>query len=156
MDPLARRQVLKGAAFGALGAGTLAALGAVPASAAGGIDIVGTWDITFKQTNPTPDHLDALVAFAPGGSVVETDASAPSPSLGTWRRSEEGVIFSLKSWGFNPDGSLFGKVRVNCRAVVDEASVEGAFHISVYDTSGAQIFSGTGTLTGSPVKASYP
>jgi hypothetical protein len=31
-----------------------------------------------------------------------------------------------------------------------------ALHITVYDTSGAIIFSGTGTLSGTPVEARYP
>jgi hypothetical protein len=157
MERLARRQALKRAGFGALGAGALAALGTVPVSADGGTDlIVGTWDVTFRQTHPKPDHLESLLAFAPGGAVVEADASGPSPSLGTWRRSEDGVVFSIKSWIFNPDGSLFGKARVNCKASVDAGSVEGAFHITVYDTNGAIIFSGTGTLSGTPVEARYP
>jgi hypothetical protein len=156
MDRLNRRQALTRAGLGTLGAGALVALGAVPVSAEGGADIVGSWNILFQQTHPTPHRLQSLVVFASGGAVVEADGSAQSPSLGAWRPSDDGVLFSLKSWGFNPNGSLFGTVRVNCKVTVNEGSVQGTFHITVYDTLGVVIFQGNGTLSGSRFEATYP
>jgi hypothetical protein len=154
---LSRRQALTSAGLGTLGAGALVAFGAVPASAdSGGADIVGSWDVLFTQTHPTPHHLQSLVVFASDGAVVEADGSAQSPSLGAWRRSEDGVLFSIKSWGFSPNGSLFGTVRVNCKVAVNEGSVQGTFHITVRDTHGVIIFQGNGTLSGSRFDVTFP
>lgn len=156
MDRLDRRQVLKQAGLAAFGTGALATLGSVPASADDRNGIVGTWHAIFKETPPAVSHLELLLAFTPGGDVVEADASAPSPSLGTWISSEEGVIFSIQSWSFNPDGSLSGKARTNCKASVHQSSISGRFHFLFYDTTGKVVFEGRGTFSGNRFEATYP
>lgn len=154
-----RRRVLKGAAaFGALGA--LAAVQGPPIARADAMTgIEGTWLSTVTTGGSgAPPPFQALVTFAAGGGLVETDQST-SPSQrsagqGTWARTDDDQVrarflaFLFDASG-HPQGTL--TVRFTVRLGEEEEDGEtlaGDGTFQAVDLTGKVVDSGSLTLQG--------
>jgi hypothetical protein len=151
-----RRRVLKGAAtFGALGA--LAAVqGPLTARADEMTGIEGTWLSTVTTAGSgAPPPFQALVTFAPGGGLVETDQSTPpsqrSAGQGTWVRTDDDQVSArflafLFDTAGHPQGTLI--VPFTVRLSEDGQTFAGAGTFQVVDLTGKAVASGSFTLQG--------
>src|SRR5437868_6782785 len=154
----ARRRVLKGAAaFGALGA--LAAVQGPPIARADAMTgIEGTWLSTVTTGGSgAPPPFQALVTFAAGGGLVETDQST-SPSQrsagqGTWARTDDDQVrarflaFLFDASG-HPQGTLTVRFTVRLGEEEDGETFAGAGTFQVVDLTGKVVASGSFTLQG--------
>jgi hypothetical protein len=156
---LGRRQVLRGAGAAAAGGAAVAGLGlASPAMAsddAGG-GLTGSWMIT-RQDDGDPTEVQAVLSFAAGGVVVEHDIGpAGPPFTGTWAR-RSGGRFRATFWSGFPGeggpGSPGVTVRVRLVGRVEHRTISGTYTVAVFDATGAQIDSATGSFTGRPINA---
>lgn len=159
-----RRQFLIGAGLGA--AGAAAAVGASPTAVfAAGEDsdeaIEGGWHISIHVTTPNappPVDFDALYSFARGGVFTRIDGRTNGPSLGTWKRSGGGLVFSNVQFNFPPgvvptfgtrNGAILGKfaARVVDGALMGTFTADGIPPLS---------FHRDGTFTGTRIEAVGP
>jgi|GEM_PF-6359049 len=160
---VSRRHVLIGA--GVAGAAGLAALtpNAIVARADSGEDpLVGAWKGTAALTGVP--SFGTLLSFASGGSLVhsasvdlQNTTAAPNlstPSYGAWKRAGSGE-YSVKFFFFtfdtltNPSGS--GEVRE--RITVDGDQLHGTIEVTIFDATGAVVFTDNGNLTAHRVQA---
>lgn len=159
-----RRQFLIGAGIGA--AGAAAAFGASPAAVfAAGEDgdeaIEGGWHVSIHVTTPDappPVDFDALYAFARGGVFTRIDGRTNGSSLGTWKRSADGIVFSNLQFNFpagvvptfgNRNGTIVGKLA----ARVVDGTLTGTF---TADGIAPLSFHREGTFTGTRIEAVAP
>jgi hypothetical protein len=108
--------------------------------------VVGTWDVTV-----TPDGgptFPALLTFARGGGLTETESDAPGTGLGAWKRtSGNQFAVAFKTFIFTPAGDPQGWVVVRSVVTLDNGTLSGPFKFDVFDTSGNKVQSGSGTAT---------
>lgn len=156
MAHMDRRQLLMGGAAGVLGLAA-AALGPSSALADEGESEgpMGTWDIqvTDATAQGGPSTFEAATTFAPGGGVVNIDATSPSPGLGSWSGRENGAFmarfmqFSFNS--FNPADTSTVKLVVAIDGKSSGNTISGTFTYVVYALNGSVLFpSGKGSFTG--------
>jgi hypothetical protein len=156
---LGRRQVLRGAGVVAAGGAAVTGLGlASPAMASdddnGGL--AGSWLIT-RQDDGDPTEVQAVLSFAGGGVIVEHDISpAGPPFTGTWARGGGGR-FRATFWSGFPGGGGPGTagvtVRVRLVGRVEHRTISGTYTVAVFDPTGAQVATATGTFRGRPINA---
>lgn len=152
-----RRQLLIGAGAGAVGAA--AALGAAQLNAfasenAPAVDVEGSWHVNVQVTSPSLASFDVLYAFARGGVFTRVDGRSNAPSVGTWKRSEDGgIVFSAISFNFSAgalpspasrNGAILGNFAARVAA---DGTLQGTFTaqgiLGLTGFSRAGIFSGT-------------
>jgi hypothetical protein len=154
-----RRVVLTRA--GAVGAVALAGVaGASPALASekGNRGVTGSWMITHKDDPPgDPTPVRGVASFAEGGVLISHDISpAGPPSTGTWA-GQGNDRFKGTFWsGFPGDGgpgTPGGTFRVRVRGRVRGDKISGTYRFTVFDPTGKEIDSGTGTFRGERIEA---
>jgi hypothetical protein len=161
---ISRRQLLMGAGTGAIGAA--AALGAAPLNALAsdeeqGGDIQGSWHVSVQVTSPSPASFDVLYAFAKGGVFTRVDGRSNAPSVGTWKRAEDGgIVFSSILFNFNAgvlpspasrNGAILGNFAAHVAA---DGTLQGTF--TAQGILGLTGFSRAGTFTGTKIEAVGP
>jgi hypothetical protein len=128
-----------GVAAGALGA-TAALTGVRSVQAASGaVDhaVVGTWDVKAASAVSGNPPSTSLVAFAPGGSLVTTDNSAPgNVSVGAWEREGEGFRAVFETFSFDPSGTFVGTAIIRPRGTVEGDRTHGTYTVDFRPASG--------------------
>jgi hypothetical protein len=161
---LNRRQLPIGAGVGAVGAA--AALGAAPLNALAsegeeGVDVLGSWHVSVEVTSPSPSSFDVLYAFARGGVFTRIDGRSNAPSVGTWRRGQDGeIVFSAISFNFaagampspaSRNGAILGNFAAH---VASDGTLQGTF--TAQGILGLTGFSRAGTFSGTKIEAVGP
>jgi hypothetical protein len=153
-----RRQVVlgAGAVAGGVAAGGLSSATAALADDAGRGDVTGSWLITH-QTTGDPTVVTAVVSFAAGGVLISHDISPAGPPLtGTWARRGDNRFRGTTWTGFPGEGgpgTAGPTLRVRVEGRVDRDMISGTFSFVVFDPSGQQVESGTGTFRGRRIEA---
>jgi hypothetical protein len=155
---ITRRKALAvaGAAAGALGAS--AALtgvrGVQAASGAVGDTVAGTWDVRATSAVSGQPPSTSLVAFAPGGSLVTTDNSAPgNVSVGAWEQEGEGFRAVFETFSFGPKGMFVGTAIIRPKGSVDGDRIHGTYTVDFRPASGpTQHGVDHGTFSGSRIE----
>ena len=126
---IGRRQMLKGMGAGTLGAVAALGTGMTPALAKHSeARVEGSWQAVIHVAQP-PDKaatFPAMFGFASGGLVSRVDGRDNSPSMGTWKQSEAGIVFQRIEYQFSA-GALVRTVNVLAAAKVDGDSMTGTF-----------------------------
>lgn len=156
---LGRRQMLRRAGVVAAGGAAVAGLGfASPAMAneEDGGGLAGSWLVT-RQDDGDPTKVQAVFSFAGGGVFVEHDIlPAGPPFTGTWAR-RAGGRFRATIWSGFPGeggpGSPGVTVRVRLTGRLEHRTISGTYTVAIFDPTGAQIGSATGTFSGRPITA---
>jgi hypothetical protein len=150
---IGRRQLLAGMGAGTLGAVAALGAGITPVLASGSEgQVEGSWQAVIHVEQP-PDKattFPAMFGFAGGGVVTRVDGRDNAPSLGTWKHSEDGIIFQRIEYQFSMS-VLVRTVNVVAAAKVDGDSMSGTFLGSV-----AGIFYRSGSFTATRVPAQGP
>jgi hypothetical protein len=159
-----RRQLLIGAGAGAVGAA--AALSAAPLNAFAskdeeGVEVQGSWHVNVEVTSPSPSSFDVLYAFARGGVFTRVDGRSNAPSVGTWKRTEDGeIVFSAISFNFTAGvlpspasrmGAILGKFAARVAA---DGTLQGTF--TAEGILGLTGFSRAGTFVGTRIEPVGP
>ncbi len=131
--------------------------------------LIGSWQLTFTPSTPTPPAISipGLATFTTDGSVIETDGSqvAPGPGSstgvtygtpghGVWQLlpALTGFYIQYISVSVNPDGSLYAKnVTVASVAVTGSGTavtLTGQYTTTSTGPTGTPPRTTTGTLTG--------
>jgi hypothetical protein len=117
--------------------------------------IAGTWNVEV-----TPDGestFPAIVTFTSDGSVVATEADAPTTGQGAWKRvDDDRYAFAFTSFIFSPTGEPGGHVVVRSVVTLDGNALSGPFAFTVYDAAGAVVQRGSGTATATPYDVPEP
>ncbi len=152
-----RRQLVRTAAGVAAGGVLVAGTGATSAAASesgSGGGVLGAWWVEHTTDPPAdPETGITVVSVGAGGIIVTNDIRpAGSSSNGVW--AMDGDRFKATFWGSTPLGPDVepGSVRVMVRGHLRRAKLVGVFTVTVYDATGAQVFSSTGTFTGTRIK----
>jgi hypothetical protein len=131
---IGRRQLLAGMGAGTLGAVAALGAGMTPVLAQDSeaneseARVEGSWQAVIHVEQP-PDKavtFPAMFGFAGGGVVTRVDGRDNTPSLGTWKHSEEGIVFQRIEYQFAA-GALVRTVAVRAVAQVDGNSMSGTF-----------------------------
>jgi hypothetical protein len=154
-----RRMLLRGAGVaGATLAGVTATAGA--ASAHGGdhgqSGVVGSWLITHVDDPPSSETGHAVVSLAPGGVLTEVEINpVAAPGAGAW--SGYGDRFKATFWTGDPGDPKHKQpavvVKVDVRGKVRGDKVAGTYSVTIYDTKGKQVDTGSGKFYGDRVTA---
>ena len=149
---IGRRQMLKGMGAGTLGAVAALGAGMTPVLAKENSQgrVEGSWQALIHVEQP-PDKaatFPAMFGFAGGGVVSRIDGRDNSPSIGTWKHSEAGIVFQRIEYQFSA-GVLVRTVNVLAAAKVDGDSMSGTFTGFV---GGSFFRSGSFTATRLPAK----
>jgi hypothetical protein len=155
---ITRRKALAvaGAAAGALGAS--AALtgvrGVQAASGAVGHTVAGTWDVRVTSAVSGQPPSTSLVAFAPGGSLVTTDNSAPgNVSVGAWEQEGDAFRAVFDTFAFGPKGMFIGTAIIRPKGSVDGDRIHGTYTVDFRPASGpTQRDVDHGTFSGSRIE----
>jgi hypothetical protein len=153
-----RRQVMlgAGAAAGGVTVGGLASATPVLADDAGRGNVTGSWLIIHQDTGD-PVAVIGVASFAAGGVLINHDISpAGPPGTGTWA-SRGGNRFRGTFWtgfpGEGGPGTAGPTVRVRVQGHVERDMISGTYSVAVFDPSGEQVDSGTGTFRGQRINA---
>lgn len=154
-----RRGALRGA--GAVSAVALAGVaGASPALASekGNRGLTGSWMTTHQDDPPgDPTPIKGVVSFAEGGVLISHDISpAGPPATGTWARQGSDRFKGTFWSGFPGDGgpgTPGPTFRVKVRGRVRKDTISGTYRFTVFDPTGAEDASGTGTFSGERIEA---
>jgi len=126
---IGRRELLAGMGAGTVGAVAALGVGMTPVWAKESEGRVeGSWQAVIHVEQP-PDKavtFPAMFGFAGGGVVTRVDGRDNAPSLGTWKHSEEGIVFQRIEYQF-AGGALVRTVAVRAVAQVDGNSMSGTF-----------------------------
>ena len=148
---IGRRQLLAGMGAGTLGAVAALGAGMTPVLAKESeARVEGSWQAVIHVEKPTANiaTFPAMFGFAGGGVVSRIDGRDNSPSMGTWKHSEAGIVFQRIEYQFAA-GLLVRTVNVLSVAKVDGDSMSGTFTGLV---GGSFFRSGTFTATRVPAK----
>jgi hypothetical protein len=153
-----RRHVMlgAGAVAGGVTAGGLAAGTTAQAGDTRRDEVTGSWLITHQDTDD-PATVTGVASFAAGGVLINHDISpAGPPGTGTWA-AQGGNRFRGTFWtGFPGDsgpGSAGPTLRVRVEGRVQRDSISGTYAFTVFDPSGQEADSGTGTFSGRRINA---
>ena len=146
-----RRQLVRTAAGVAAGGVLVAGTGVASASASDSSSgVLGGWWIEHTNDPPAdPEPGTTVVSIGAGGIIVSNDIRpAGSVSNGVW--AMDGDRFKATFWGTTALGPDMppGSVRVRVRGHLSGGKLVGTFTVTGYDATGAQIFTATGTFTG--------
>ena len=148
---IGRRQMLKGMGAGTLGAVAALGAGMTPVLAKESkARVEGSWQAVIHVEKPTVNAatFPAMFGFARGGVVSRIDGRDNSPSMGTWKHSDAGIVFQRIEYQFM-SGALVRTVNVLAAAEVQGDSMSGTFTGLV---GGSFFRSGTFTATRVPAK----
>jgi len=163
---VSRRSVLKGAGIAGVAglavAGPMAALAPGVAQASKGEGesadaLVGTWRGTVTvQGQP---NFEALTTFVPGGTLLASasiDLTPPNisgPSYGVWARGEDSH-YSVKFLFFTYDAKSnpAGTGEVKAALTLDGDDLSGSFTLTIFDLTGAVVFTTTGSIAATRVE----
>ena len=147
-----RRRVLLGAgAASAVAIGGVTSASSASASGDGSSDLSGSWIVTRKDDPPgDPTTVSTVASFAGGGVLISPDiAPAGPPGTGTWaRRSGGGFKGTFWTGLAGGPGGPGVSVRVRIRGSVHHGRIWGTYSFTVFDATGAQVDSGTGSFSG--------
>ena len=153
-----RRGLLRGA--GVAGAVALAGVAGASSASAGensGAGPTGSWLMTHQDNPPgNQTKTTAVVSFAAGGVIISHDISpAGPPQTGTWALQGDGFKGTFWSGEPGPDGpgSPGFTVKIQVRGRVRADKISGTYRFSVFDPTGADAGSGTGTFSGHRLEA---
>ena len=153
-----RRQVMLGAGVVAGGVAAAGLASATPAMAdeADHGNVTGSWLITRQDTG-NPMKVVGVASFAAGGVFIAHDINpAGPPGTGTWAPLG-GNRFRNTFWtgvpGEGGPGTAGSTVRVRAESRVHGNTISSTYTFTVFDPSGKQIQSGSGTLTGHRINA---
>ena len=115
----------------------------------------GSWLVTYTITSgpPIPTY-QALITYAAGGGLVETEQLAAnpqhpgSPAHGAWASNGARTFASTYvGFAFDGKGNLIGRGKVRETVTLDEAgdAYQGSGTLALFDLNGNQLFSGTFT-----------
>jgi hypothetical protein len=129
-NAIGRRQMLKGMGAGTLGAVAAFGTGMAPvlAKECSEARVEGSWQAVIHVEQP-PDKaatFPAMFGFSTGGVVSRIDGRDNSPSMGTWKHSEAGIVFQRIEYQFAA-GVLVRTVNVLATAKIDGDSMSGTF-----------------------------
>jgi hypothetical protein len=148
---IGRRQMLVGMGAGTVGAVAALGAGMTPVLAKESeARVEGSWQAVIHVEKPTANAatFPAMFGFAGGGVVSRIDGRDNSPSLGTWKHSEAGIVFQRIEYQFSA-GVLVRTVNVLAAAEVNGDSMSGTFTGLV---GGSFFRSGSFTATRVPAK----
>jgi hypothetical protein len=148
---IGRRQMLVGMGAGTVGAVAALGAGMTPVLAKESeARVEGSWQAVIHVEKPTANAatFPAMFGFAGGGVVSRIDGRDNSPSLGTWKHSEAGIVFQRIEYQFSA-GVLVRTVNVLAAAEVHGDSMSGTFTGLV---GGSFFRSGSFTATRVPAK----
>jgi hypothetical protein len=148
---IGRRQMLVGMGVGTVGAVAALGAGMTPALAKESeARVEGSWQAVIHVEKPTANAatFPAMFGFAGGGVVSRIDGRDNSPSLGTWKHSEAGIVFQRIEYQFSA-GVLVRTVNVLAAAEIHGDSMSGTFTGLV---GGSFFRSGSFTATRVPAK----
>jgi hypothetical protein len=151
------------AALGVSGSGSTSTAMATPAThgpagSAGSIGeptIVGTWLVAVTPSEGQP--LQAMVIFAPGGGVIETESGDQGTGIGSWRALDGGrVAVTFQRFEFDAQGAYVGRAVVRTEIAVSGDQFTGPYDVQGFDPQGNVVFTGAGTAVGTrfPVQPS--
>jgi hypothetical protein len=148
-----RRQLVRGAAAGAVG---YTALGATSTAAASGQrdPVVGTWDVSVTNEPPGQGPSEALLTYTDGGVFMSPSNNDPGICIGNWRRDGSGTVVATGvCWLFDglqdsPFGNLQVRVTLSVAATVAAGTLDGRFFVKAESPSGTLLFTGKGTVHG--------
>ena len=146
-----RRQMLMGMGAGTVGAVAALGAGMTPVLAKESeARVEGSWQAVIHVEKPTANAatFPAMFGFTGGGVVCRIDGRDNSPSLGTWKHSEAGIVFQRIEYQFSA-GVLVRTVNVLAAAEVSGDSMSGTFTGLV---GGSFFRSGSFTATRLPAK----
>ena len=146
-----RRQMLMGMGAGTVGAVAALGAGMTPVLAKESeARVEGSWQAVIHVEKPTANvaTFPAMFGFAGGGVVSRIDGRDNSPSLGTWKHSEAGIVFQRIEYQFSA-GVLVRTVNVLAAAEIHGDSMSGTFTGLV---GGSFFRSGSFTATRVPAK----
>jgi len=157
---LQRRQLVRGAGLGLLGALALQG-GNLPASADDAVeDVTGAWDVAVQVEQPAPTQFDALYAFGAGGAFVRIDGRNNAPALGEWRTQEDNTtVMTALLYSFDPATSKrIGTITGYFQTTIEEGRLIGTFSATgtAVDGSGLPGFPKSGTFVGTRIRARAP
>ena len=159
MARIDRRQLVRTAAGVAAGGVLVAGTGTASASASAsesGSDgsLLGAWWVEHTTDPPAdPETGITVISIGAGGIIVASDIRpAGAASNGVWAGDDD--RFKATFWGPTPLGPDVepGSVRVRVRGHLRRGKLAGVFTVTVYDAAGAQVFSSTGTFSGTRIK----
>ena len=152
---IGRRQVVRTAAAVAAGGALVGGTGIAAASASGtsgASGVLGAWWVTHTDNPPgDPTPGISVVSFAEGGAFAATDIRpAGVTGVGAWTATSSNR-FRVSYWAAVPlePGAPGGSINIRVRGHVNGDSVGGTYAVTIYDPTGAQLQTGTGTFTGS-------
>jgi hypothetical protein len=126
---IGRRHMLVGMGAGTLGAVAALAAGITPVLAKeSDARVEGSWQALIRVEKPAANAatFPAMFGFAKGGVVSRIDGRDNSPSLGTWKHSDVGIVFQRIEYQFSA-GALLRTVNVLAAAEVTGDSMSGTF-----------------------------
>jgi hypothetical protein len=148
---IGRRQMLVGMGAGTVGAVAALGAGMTPVLAKESkARVEGSWQAVIHVEKPAANAatFPAMFGFAGGGVVSRIDGRDNSPSLGTWKHSDAGIVFQRIEYQFSA-GVLVRTVNVLAAAEVSGDSMSGTFTGLV---GGSFFRSGSFTATRVPAK----
>jgi hypothetical protein len=151
-----RRQLVRTAAGvaagGVLVGGTSATAASASDSSSGG-DVLGAWWVEHTNDPPAdPEFGISVVSIGAGGIIVSNDIRPAGPvSNGAWAMHDD--RFRATFWGSAPLGPDVepGSVRIVVRGRLRNGKLVGTFAVTGYDADGEELFSGTGTFSGTRI-----
>jgi len=162
---VSRRSVLRGAGIaGVAGLAVAAPMAVLTPGVAqaskeseGADALVGTWRGTV--TTQGQPNFEALTTFVPGGTVLTSasiDLTPPnisSPSYGVWAGGEDShysVRFLFFTYDKNSNPAGTGEVKG--ALTLDGDDLHGSFTLTIFDPTGAAVFTATGTIAATRVE----
>lgn len=162
-ETINRRRLLQGAGIaGATALSSTVLAGSANAKARKGDhhhghdEIEGAWMVNHRDDpGGDPTEIRGVVTFAEGGVLTNLDLT-PSTAIGigAWHAHHDsfrGTFWSAFP-GETPEAPTF-TVEVTISGEVDDDEIEGTYAFTVFDGTGAEFFSGTGTFDGERLEA---
>jgi hypothetical protein len=162
---VSRRSLLRGAGIAGVAglavAAPMAALAPGVAQASrereGADALVGTWRGTV--TTQGQPSFEALTTFVPGGTLVAsasidlTPPNVSSPSYGVWARGEDSH-YSVRFlfFTFDAKNNPAGTGEVKAALTLDDDDLTGSFTLTIFDPTGAVVFTTPGTISATRVE----
>lgn len=134
----------------------LATLSTVPAFGQVKQPIEGTWIVYVTVDGLPPCQCVAIETFKADGNIEGPANDHFSGEIrGVWTRTgDTAYAFTLVQNNINPDGSAGGIYLIkNTATIVTADAMSGKFTFQIVGNNGVVVFNGTGTFTGTKVKA---
>jgi hypothetical protein len=88
-----------------------------------------------------------------GGTLVSSasidlqPANLSTPGYGAWKRTDDaGYSIQFFFFTFDPSGNPSGSGEVKAQITVDDDEFRGPFSLTIFNTSGTAVFTGSGTV----------